>query len=288
MNALEERLARTHIVAEAGKETACANDELVYSQAGIALPRYAHRLPRRAIERALPRERPPTRYSVRTYTARTVARHGSARMALEAAYRLRAHVFAHELGWLTPSEDRREHDRCDPLARHFFGFAHMQQGPAILVGYARVLLPHQVFMLQHEFIELVEGVSEHKESAAGDHLFPPDARRAFEVSRFLVHPSYRGRRCVEGYTVADHLARAITRWALSVGRADWWTVCEARHLRALRLRGLYFSQVGRIVEYQPGVEACAAVLSLPVAAAALRQRHPDLYAWYTRRPGGHV
>jgi N-acyl-L-homoserine lactone synthetase len=80
--------------------------------------------------------------------------------------------------------------------------------------------------------------------------------------------------------VADHLARAVAGWAQRHGRTDWYTVCEARHLRALRWRGLRFTQLGRAVEYQPGVEACAAVLRLPVASAELRAHRAHDYAWY--------
>jgi len=252
--------------------------DVVYSQAGVALPRRAQaRL--RTGERCVRTAAAPVRYTVQAFMARASAM----QTTLEDAYRLRARVFMRELGWLTPSADGREYDRCDPLARHFAVFAHdpaplretpraaMQDAP--LVGYARVLLPRHGFMLQHEFVELLPEPAAH---------YLPDTQRAFEVSRFVITPLHRGRRCVEGYTAADHLARAIAQWALSDGRTDWWTVCEARHLRALRLRGLRFTQLGGIVEYQPGVEACAAMLHLPMAADELRQRRADDYAWYAQ------
>ncbi|MEO7000945.1 MAG: acyl-homoserine-lactone synthase [Ktedonobacterales bacterium] len=271
MDVVDGRLSLAEVTDDGG--------DVVYSQAGIALPRQARQQPRAMGERSQRTAGEPVRYSVRAFTARTATQVNATQATLEEAYRLRARVFMRELGWLTPSADGREYDRCDPLARHFAVFAHapdaarqsLQDAP--LIGYARVLLPRQGFMLQHEFVELMP---EH----TGRPL--PDARHAFEVSRFVVHPLHRGRRCVEGYTATDHLARAIAQWALADGRTDWWTVCEARHLRALRLRGLRFTQVGRIVEYQPGIEACAALLRLPVAADELRQRRADDYAWYAQ------
>jgi N-acyl-L-homoserine lactone synthetase len=139
-----------------------------------------------------------------------------------------------------------------------------------LVGYARALLPRQGFMLQREFVELL-----------GDELFTPDVHRAFEVSRFVIHPARRGQRCDEGRTITEHLARGIARWAGAVGRDEWYTVCETRYLRALRLRGLEFMPFGLPMEYQPGIEARAAVLRLSVAATRLRARRPHDYAWYT-------
>lgn len=241
--------------------------ELVYTRAGIGVPREARRQQR--ISRARATE--PVRYEAFAFSG------NSTRFAetLEAAYRLRAGVFMGELGWLAPSADGRERDRCDRLARHFVVVARQPDAapsrmpePAALVGYARALLPRHGFMLQREFAELAMQMA-------------PDDRRAFEVSRFVVAPSHRGRRCVEGRTVVDHLARAIAGWAQMCGRTDWYTVCEARYLRALRLRGLRFTQLGHAVEYQPGVPACAALLRLPTASAELRAHRAEDFAWYS-------
>jgi N-acyl-L-homoserine lactone synthetase len=250
---------------------------LVYTRAGVAVPREACARQRISAHRPR-RQREPVRYEARAFSGRAT-RYAA---TLEEAYRLRAGVFMGELGWLTPSPDGRERDRCDSLARHFVVYARQPDAPpdvahaqtpepAALVGYARVLLPRHGFMLQREFVEL-----------APSERFAPDAERAFEVTRFVVRPAHRGRRCVEGRTVVEHLARSIAAWALAHGRTDWYTVCEARYLRALRLRGLRFTQLGCGVEYQPGVEACAALLRLPVASAELRARRFHDYAWYTR------
>ncbi|MGH2503117.1 MAG: acyl-homoserine-lactone synthase [Ktedonobacterales bacterium] len=263
-----------------------ARAEIVYTQAGVALPREARARQRIGAQQQAPASqmplegqarREPVRYEARTFSGRATRYSAT----LEEAYRLRARVFMGELGWLAPSADGRERDRCDPLARHFVvyvGSPETSDGsePAAgaLVGYARVLLPRHGFMLQREFAELTP-------EQPGER-FMPDARRAFEVSRFVVRPAHRGRRCVEGRTVVEHLARAIATWALEHGRTDWYTVCEERYLRALRLRGLRFTQLGRAVEYQPGVEACAALLRLPVASAELRASSAHDYAWYTR------
>lgn len=264
MGAIDEMTGARHTCAPHGSS---APPELVYTQAGIAVPRQARE--RQRIGRASGQE--PMRYEAQTFWGHAT-RYAD---TLEAAYRLRAGVFMGELGWLSPSADGRECDRCDPMAKHFVVFARQpdaermgEQAPT-LVGYARVLLPRHGFMMEREFAELATRLA-------------PDAERAFEVSRFVVAPTHRGRRCVEGRTVVDHLARAIAGWALSRGRTDWYTVCEARYLRALRLRGLRFSQLGHAVEYQPGVEACAAVLRLPVAAAQLRAHRAADYAWYAR------
>lgn len=243
---------------------------LVYTRAGVAVPREARERSRAGARRMAE----PVRYDAHAFSWRA-SRYAT---TLDEAYQLRAGVFMGELGWLAPSPDGRERDRCDPLARHFVVFASQPSAtpttppePGALVGYARVLLPRHGFMLQREFAEL-----------APPDGFILDAERAFEVTRFVVRPSHRGRRCVEGRTVVEHLARAIAQWAQARGRTDWYTVCEARYLRALRLRGLRFTQLGHGVEYQPGVEACAALLRLPVASAELRARRIHDYAWYTR------
>lgn len=259
--------------------------EIIYTQAGVALPTEARarqrigakQSPASRMSQVGRARREPVRYEARAFTGRAT-RYAA---TLEEVYRLRARVFMGELGWLAPSADGRERDRCDPLARHFVVYAgspeipgSSEPAPHALVGYARALLPRHGFMLQREFAELTP-------TQPGER-FAPDARRAFEVSRFVVRPAYRGRRCVEGRTVVEHLARAIATWALEHGRTDWYTVCEVRYLRALRLRGLRFTQLGHAVEYQPGVEACAALLRLPVASAELRASRTYDYAWYTR------
>ena len=279
MDVTEER------VRERGAETQEAPEAqqpgVIYTRAGIAVPCEA-RERQRIGARQSRQQREPVRYEARAFSWRAT-RYAA---TLEEAYRLRAGVFMSELGWLAPSPDGRERDRCDPLARHFVVYARQPDAapdtapdaapaqtpePATLVGYARVLLPRHGFMLQREFVEL-----------APPERFAPDAERAFEVTRYVVRPAHRGRRCVEGRTVVEHLARAIATWALAHGRTDWYTVCEARYLRALRLRGLRFTQLGVGMEYQPGVEACAALLRLPVASAELRARRYHDYAWYMR------
>ncbi len=268
MGALEEMSGERHMWTS---HAAGVHSELVYTQAGIGVPRQARERKRNG--RA--RWREPVRYEAHTFWGHAT-RYAN---TLEDAFRLRAGVFMGELGWLAPSADGRECDRCDPLAKHFVIFARhpnaaaASEQPPMLVGYARVLLPRHGFMMEREFAELATRLK-------------PDDERAFEVSRFVVAPAHRGWRCVEGRTVVDHLARAIAGWALSRGRTDWYTICETRYLRALRLRGLRFTQLGHAVEYQPGVEACAAMLRLPVAAAQLRAHRAADYAWYAH--GGQL
>jgi N-acyl-L-homoserine lactone synthetase len=188
--------------------------------------------------------------------------------ALEEAYRLRAAVFARELGWVPLPRDGIERDRCDDAALHVAAFALADARPH-LAGYARVLLPAQAFMLEREFTALLAG-----------QLLHPSASRAFEVSRFVVHPAYRGRLDASRRSVADHLGRTIARWALAHHRTEFYAICEERHIRALRLRGLPFVRLGVPVEYQPGVRARAARLFLPEAAARLRRHRLRDYAWY--------
>ena len=207
------------------------------------------------------------------YAAR-VLRPGEAR-ALDAAFRLRHAVFVGELGWVAGLPSRRERDRCDALATHFAVFAptcEEHEHATQLIGYARVLLPPNEFMLQREFVALVQGQPR-----------AWDPARAIEVSRFVVHRSYRGQLGPDRRGVVEHLARAIAAWALAYERSEWLSVCEVRHVRALRLRGLPFVRFGRVVEYQPGVPVCAARLDLAQAAARLRVQRPADYAWYMER-----
>ncbi len=203
------------------------------------------------------------------YTARVLRPDDAT--ALDEAYRLRQAVFARELSWVAGGRNGRERDRCDATARHFAVYARTssirQRAP--LVAYARVLVAGDSFMLQREFAALLTG-----------YPFAPDHRRAFEVSRFVVHPDYRGHLGLDRRSAVEHLGRAIAGWACAAGRTEWLSVCELRHVRALRLRGLPFTRFGRVVEYQPGVPVCATRLDLAQATTRLRERRPVDYTWY--------
>jgi len=191
---------------------------------------------------------------------------------LAPALRLRADVFARELGWVPYPANGHEWDRCDPLAYHFTLF--VSDGASTrLAGYARVLVPPSNFMLEREFVRLL----------ANEPLqYSRDA--TFEVSRFVIHPSWRGKRDRDGRSAVDHLGRAIVQWALSNNRSLWLSVCEARHVRALRSRGLEFERFGAVVEYQPGVHACAARLDLECAMQRMRIERAAQFEWYCAEP----
>jgi N-acyl-L-homoserine lactone synthetase len=211
-----------------------------------------------------------------TYTARELRQDEA---AFDAALRLRQAVFAHELAWVPASADGRERDRCDGTARHFAVFAHGNavaepHGAPRLVAYARVLVPADALMLEREFAAL-----------RGGRALAADPAQAFEVSRLVVDARWRGQLGVDRHGAVEHLGRAIAWWALRHGRTEWLSVCEVRHVRALRLRGLPFSRFGRVVEYQAGVPVCAARLDLLQAAARLRRQRPADYAWYTEGTG---
>ncbi|HEY7833674.1 MAG TPA: GNAT family N-acyltransferase [Ktedonobacterales bacterium] len=209
--------------------------------------------------------------SAPVYTARAVRPHE--RAALDAAFRLRHAVFARELGWVPALPGGHERDRSDAAAHHFAVFARHPDDSLRrpLVAYARVVLPGHGLMLEREFAALLAG-----------RPLAVDVAHAFEVSRFVVHPDYRGWLGSDGRGPVEHLGRAIAQRALAAGRDEWLSVCELRHVRALRLRGLPFARFGRVVEYQPGVPVCAARLDLRLAATRLRERRPGDYAWYLR------
>lgn len=205
-----------------------------------------------------------------TFVARAVS--SEEREILNDAFRLRAAVFAHELSWVDPPSNDREHDRADPLAHHFALFD-SGDTHASVIGYARVLLPPAPFMLEREFIRLLSGGP-----------VPGDPVRSFEVSRFAVHPLWRGRYDRSGHSASDHLGRSIVQWAWQAERSVWFSVCEVRHVRALRCRGFAFEPFGAVIEYQPGVHACAVRFNLDMALERLRAQRPDEFDWYCGRP----
>ncbi len=196
----------------------------------------------------------------------------SDRARLAPALRMRADVFARELGWVPYPANGHEWDRCDPLAYHFTLFATDGESTR-LAGYARVLVPPSNFMLEREFVRLLANES-----------LQYSRETTFEVSRFVIHPGWRGKRDRDGRSAVDHLGRAIVQWALRNNRSLWLSVCEARHVRALRSRGLEFERFGAVVEYQPGVHACAARLDLEGAMQRMRIERAAQLEWYCAEP----
>ena len=197
--------------------------------------------------------------------------------SLLAAQRLRAGVFVRELGWVAGCGCGREHDRCDAVATHFIllGPAPTDRSDLMgrwrVAGYARILLPEHTFMLEREFAALLPDRFELREPA-----------RSFEVSRFVVHPRLRGALDADGRSAAEHLQRGIARWALTHGRDHLYSVCETRHVRALRLRGLPVERFGRVRDYTPGVLTCAMRLDLNAARELFALRRPRDAQWYTQ------
>ncbi|HEV8193159.1 MAG TPA: acyl-homoserine-lactone synthase [Ktedonobacterales bacterium] len=241
--------------------------DIVHSRCGVALPRVARQ--RSTVLHSSGTASPRAtgiEYSVRSFTARSQRE----RATLESAFRLRASVLVYELGWLLPNGIGIEQDRCDASATHVAALAYLPGATTpTLAGYARVLLPRHGFMLRREFAELLDET----------HI-AFDETSAFEISRMVVDPRFRGQRCREGRTVTEHLGRAIAGWALARGKTECYTVCETRHIRALQWRGIRFERFGREVEYQRGVPVCAAVLRLTPLVDEWREQRPADLAWY--------
>jgi N-acyl-L-homoserine lactone synthetase len=218
------------------------------------------------------RVRPRPRFCARLISPRE-------RQVLDRAFRLRHAVFVRELGWVPAAPRYREMDRSDGAALHFGVFSLLPEARGgasaqpVLAGYARVLLPETGFMLLDEFAAVIHGTP-----------LVLDLQRSFEVSRVVVRAHLRGLRDGDRRTAADHLVRAIAGWALARGRDQWLSVCELRHMRALRWRGFPCVRVGRVVEYQPHVPVCAVRVDLMRTLAALRAHRPRDYVWY--REGG--
>lgn len=212
------------------------------------------------------------------FTVRVLSRSDAALLA--AAQRLRAEVFVRELGWTPGCACGREHDRCDTVATHVVALASASPHGSErddhgarwrVAGYARILLPAQTFMLEREFAALLP-----------DGPVALEPTHSFEISRFVVHPDLRGAIDDEGRSAAEHLQRGIARWALEHQREQLYSVCETRHVRALRLRALPVQRFGRVVEYSPGVRTCAIHLDLCAARQTLLSRRPRDARWYTQ------
>ncbi len=205
---------------------------------------------------------------------------------MQAIYRLRYDVYCLELAFLphTQYADQQESDQHDATAAHFAAFNRNDE----LVGYVRLLRPDAQQQLPFQ--------AHCPDRLPGQHM-PPAAMSA-EISRLMVHKSYRRRRgdLLSGVTVAGHeggaapderrnpspqimlsLYRAMFAHSLDTGLRYWFAAMERPLARVLAQMGFAFTPFGAEGDYFGPVAPYLADLQL------LQQRvgiaNPELLRW---------
>ena len=152
-------------------------------------------------------------------------------------------IFLEELGWSLLDSNGQEFDEYDKNSVHFGAFEDSDQ----MVGYCRLILNKNGFMIEKEFAELVY---------PGYRIRKKDD--TVEISQFAIPKERRGK--VEGFRVIGVLLRCVYQWAKANRVRYIYGVCASDHLGFVRE---YFScakQIGPDHEYQPGVSSSAFIL----------------------------
>lgn len=195
-------------------------------------------------------------------------------MARWQALQLRSRVFGSELGWVA-TEREECGDQYDKHALHLGVYRSGIPCDIGLRGYVRVLTPEGCgFMLDSCFAALVPQEE--------DRLWHRHPEHSLEITRLAVLADERCHRDQWGYSIADHLYKALYRWAQQTSRSLWYIVTEMHYLRVLQHYGFPFEAIGRPYEFQPDVLTTASLMNLRRAEIVLARRNAALYRWITQ------
>jgi len=203
---------------------------------------------------------------------------------------LRYQVYCEECGFL-PAEDYpegRETDEHDANSAHFVALNQVDQ----LVGYVRLVFPDalQVFPFQTHCVSVLDNV-----------ILPPAAQSA-EISRLMVHRTYRrrdGERPPAGIVPPDHqsrpepahiqekrnpspqilltMYREMYVYSVKNDIRYWYAAMERSLARILTRMNFGFQQIGPFTDYYGPVAPYVA--DLRILEYQVSQRDSKLYAW---------
>ena len=205
----------------------------------------------------------------------------------QAVQKLRYQVYCEECGFLRPEDfpDGLEHDEHDVNSAHFVALDLQQE----LAGYVRLVRADavQTFPFQMHCVALSDGV-----------VLPP-AEQAAEISRLMVHRSYRrrqGERPPVGASVDEamppagvhelrnpsplillNMYRQAYAYSLRNDIRYWYAAMERSLARILTRMNFGFQQIGPATDYYGPVAPYMA--DLRVLERQLGQQNPALLAW---------
>ncbi|WP_367065155.1 PEP-CTERM/exosortase system-associated acyltransferase [Oryzisolibacter sp. LB2S] len=203
---------------------------------------------------------------------------------------LRYQVYCEECEFLPASDypEQRETDEYDANSAHFAALNQTDQ----LVGYVRLVFPDalQAFPFQTHCVSVLDNI-----------ILPPAAQSA-EISRLMVHNTYRrrqGEKPPAGMLSPDYqprpeppevqekrnpspqilltLYREMYHYSVKNNIRYWYAAMERSLARILTRMNFGFQQIGPFTDYYGPVAPYVA--DLRVLEYQLSQRDPALYAW---------
>lgn len=186
------------------------------------------------------------------------------------AYHLRYRIFCEELKWVPPTADLMEKDDYDDHAI-FLGLLDRQNR---LVAFIRIILPDIPFMLEKEFLSLVNPIYRlRKEDDTA------------EISRLCIAPEVR-KEVISGffgrYTLSMLLYKSVYHWSIRNQIRYLYMVVEDRIYRLLHARGFPCRLIGDPKMMPDGVIAVAAILDWEEFEILNRVKRPAMWGWFNQ------
>lgn len=140
-----------------------------------------------------------------------------------------------------------------------------------LVGYARIIPPKYIFMIEREFKDLLQNHTIRKE------------RDTVELSRAAINKSFRGvSNFKNSFNIPTMLLyKVIYQWSIRNKIRYWYITIEPEFLKTLQ-KLFPWKEIGEIKYYQPQVAATAAVLDLREAEKFVRNKNQKLFELFTK------
>ena len=213
---------------------------------------------------------------------------------MDQALEFRYQVYVEECSYLPATDypDKRESDENDCRSSHFCAFNLSNE----LVGYSRLVRADDELRFPFE---------RHCNVFSAGANFPPP-EKTVEISRMIVHRSYRRRRGdhLNGVTLSGSegdgkvdrrtnspqillsLYRQMYVYSKSNGFLFWYAAMEPQVARALSGIGVFkFRQIGPVGDYYGDVAPYIA--SLDEIEESVRARNPAMLAWLERLDSGN-
>ena len=184
------------------------------------------------------------------------------------AYRLRHIVFAEQLRWVPPSEDRHEIDGYDALAVHFA----VTDDQENVLAYVRLLSADRQFMMEKEFLSVI-----------GDRNVIRKGADTCELTRFCVAPAARTAviRTAHGpFDVMAFLFKGVYAWCRERNIRFIYGITDRTIHKFLKIKGYPYEMIGEPKSMPDGVIARAVFLDWREFESVNAGKKPELLEWY--------
>jgi N-acyl amino acid synthase of PEP-CTERM/exosortase system len=185
------------------------------------------------------------------------------------AFRLRHRIFCDELKWVLHSTNDMESDEYDRNAVFFGVFDENRR----LVSFLRLILPDRRFMMEQEFLFLVDPghrIRKERDTAEISRLcVAPEARRHRNAGNFDVHK------------ISLILFKGVYQWCMLNKIRYLYAVTEQKVYRLYCLKGFPYRLIGKPARMPDGATVAAVMLDWYEFETTNTVKRHDFFGWFT-------